>query len=215
MIPRNGVYHSPWAYKHRPTYGSLHFDQSEYMDEPGSTNHSNGLSFLTSIGEKPLRSVIAEQIKSIPAEEWRTILSGEEIDQAASQSTDELSARREKRRVIGIVSALEGIGFDSDLAFASWHDKQGDHALVPYDDENPLHRVAMAGFPNDTYETPGLEVQYSGQGKKMTVKLKGVDINERRKQVGEAIPVEVPNPQELAAQDYVYPRVLPSTQPHM
>jgi|GEM_PF-6723571 len=217
LLPRGDVYHAPWSFHHQPSYGSLHLDQSEYNDPKEPRKYSSGLENLVALGKKPLQDVLSRSASTNSDSRWGTIISGEDITQTPAYVTDAGSAGRERDRLIGLWAAVEGMGFDSsDMAFASWDDRQeGSHyALVPYDEQNDLHHTAINGLGarTDLLDDPGLMIRFQGtRPKDISVSIRAVDISGVRSEMGDLIP-PTPDPAQLAAKLYTSPGVLPSTQ---
>lgn len=215
MLPRDGVYHAPWAYHQAPSYGSLHHDQSEYT-RPGE--YKTGMDNLVALGKQPLKTAIAQSVRENPNEPWRTLISEARLVQSVERAKDENSARRESQQLVGVLAAIEGIGFDTnDLAFAKWEAADAKFAVVPFDRDNELHQVVATvsnGPSIDTYADPGLMVRYVGSehGRDISIDVRSVDIEQLRAEKGEQIPAMTPNPSYLSGVEYHSPGVLPSTQ---
>jgi hypothetical protein len=217
ILPRNGLYHSPWAYHNRPSYASLKLDQSEY-NTSGEYKYNSGMGQLVAAGKKPLGDALSASRKQHPDSPWGTILSGNDLLPSNNRVTDASSARGEKERILGLWSAVEGMGFDSgDMGFARWQDKEGSHyTVVPYDVDNDLHHVAAGnlGTGIDLAQEPGFMLRVQGtRPVDLSVSVSVVDMDTLRTQMGaETIP-HTPNPAELTRREYRGPGVLPSTQP--
>lgn len=216
LLPRDGVYHSPWAYHRAPSYGSLHLDQSEYNSPKKEYQYGSGMEQLVALGKKPLRQAIVKSMGQDPAGEWRSILTNADLTRTPDYVDDASSANQETDRIVGLWAAVEGMGFDtSDLAFASWKDREARYALVPYDELNPLHETVVSGAHAaiKNADDPGLLIRYQGsRPSDMSVDIRAVDISALRAEMGsEAIP-PTPDPAALAGTAYTGMGVLPSTQ---
>lgn len=217
LLPRDGLYHSPWAYHHRPSYASLHLDQSEY-DEPGSRNkYKSGMEQLAAEGKGPLSDALAKSRRENAGSPWGTLLSGSDFTGTPDSVKDAASAKGERTRLIGVLEAVEGMGFDSrDMAFARWDDRKenANYAVVPYDVRNVLHHTASEGLGEamELAEEPGFMIRYQGtRTEELSVSIRAVDIAGLRAEMGEETIPQAPDPKVLAAQEYRGPSVLPST----
>jgi hypothetical protein len=215
LLPRDGVYHSTWAYHRAPSYGSLHLDQSEYSSPEKEHRYNSGMEHLVALGKKPLRQAIVRSMGQDPAADWRSILTSDDFTRSPEHVDDAASANRETERIVGIWAAVEGMGFDTeDLAFAQWQDQEARYALVPYDENNPLHEtvVSSAHATIKNAADPGLLIRYkAGRPEDISVAIRAVDIGVLRAEMGsEAIP-PTPDPAALANVNYRGMGVLPST----
>ncbi|HEX5744522.1 MAG TPA: hypothetical protein VFX84_03690 [Candidatus Saccharimonadales bacterium] len=218
ILPRDGLYHSPWAYHNPPRYAGLHRDQSEFDTPRERHQYHSGMEHLVAIGRKPLKDALSASRREHPDSPWGTVFSGSDLGRdGADRATDAAGARHERERIKGVWGAIEGMGFDSsDMAFASWKDKDTRYAVVPYDVRNDLHHTAATELASgiDLAEDPGFMIKYEG-GKPgdISVSIRAVDINGLRAEMGEDVIPPTPDPKELASQEYNGPGVLPSTQP--
>lgn len=218
LLPRDRVYHSPWAYHKAPSYASLHLNQSEYNTTPESRrNYNSGMEQLAADGKKPLHDALAKGRQEDPDSPWGTVLGGSDFAGIPEHVKDAKSAIQERKRIVGLLEAVEGMGFDSsDMAFARWEDRQEDarYAVVPYDIHNDLHHTAAEGLGEgmELAEEPGFMIRYQGAGPdESSVSMRAVDIASLRSEMGSDTIPPTPAPRELAHGEYRSPPVLPST----
>ena len=219
LLPRDGVYHSAWAFHAAPTYSGLKLDQSEF-NKRREFRFNSGLEHLVALGKRPLTDAIEKSVRLDPNAEWHTLLSSSEIINNTKRAKDAAGAKTEKDRIIGVMAALEGAGFDTpDLAFAKWEDHKSNSrfAVVPYDEANILHRTISGGSPVGTSDMtdPGLMVRYTNgprQDDEFSIAVRTVDIADLRDLMPDNIPENTPDPWKLSHQPYKPPARLASTQ---
>ncbi len=225
MISRADMYHSPWAYHKPPKWSALHLDQTDAITkaggDPGDYKYTRSIDALSAYGRTTINKGVLRRMReggrsTILYDHQTADRARQEVGSAPESSKASVAGRR-GAEVSNVVATMIGLGFHTDLEFARWERGGETYQLVPFVQENQLHR--MAAYDIDLPKTPGLLLRTrmgtTGHPEDTSVAVDVVDIHRAQREwaeMGVSIPTAIPDPKLLAAQEYIGPGVLPSTQ---